>query len=145
MPQVPAHERPPGIKMPWLQVWRNTLAELKATGVWAPHVRPLLDEYVLALKGAQDAREGFAWLDHLYESVASEEIDWIVLGKIAGALPATWDRHVRRAAALADQLALTPRGRKAAGLISEESDGDKDPFAAIDQLAPRREARENSA
>lgn len=132
--------------MPWLQVWRNTLAELKELGVWAPHVRPLLDEYIWALKGAEDARNGFAWLDHLEGSVASEEIDWIVLGKVAGGLPMAWDRHVKRAAALADQLALTARGRKAAGLIGEESDGDDaNPFAAIDEFTPRREARENSA
>lgn len=144
MPAVPAHERPPGIKMPWLQVWRNALRELKETGVWAPHVRPLLDEYVYALKGAADCRDGFAWLDHLEGCVASEDIDWIVLGKIAGGLPTAWDRHTKRAAALADQLALTPRGRKAAGLIGEESDGVEDPFGAIDahdELKSRREAR----
>src|SRR5690348_16205976 len=103
MPAVPAHERPPAIKMPWLQVWRNALAELKSTGVWAPHIRPLLDEYVLALKGAADAREGFDWLDHLERCVAREEIDWITLGRIAGGLPTAWDRHTKRAAALADQ------------------------------------------
>ena len=142
MPAVPVHERPPAIKMPWLQVWRNTLRELKDLGIWAPHLRPLLDEYVLALRGAHDAREGFAWLDHLEESIASEEIDWVVLRQIASGLPTLWDKHAKRAAALADQLCLTPRGRKAAGLVFEEDANDnEDPFGALDELAPRREAR----
>jgi hypothetical protein len=140
MPQVPSHERPPGIKMPWLQVWRNTLAELKEIGIWAPHLRPLLDEYVWALKGAEDARNGFAWLDHLTETVASEEIDWIALQKIAGGLPTAWDRHAKRAAALADQLCLSPRGAKAAGIGrgTEEEEQEIDGFADLDELAPRR-------
>ena len=143
MTGIPTEDRPPAIKMPWLRVWRDALAALKESDVWSPEMRPLLDEYVLALKGAQDARDGFAWLEHLESAVASDEIDWVVLSRIASGLPTAWDRHVKRAAALADQLCLTPRGRKAAGLVEREGDGDdvSDPFAALDELAPRREAK----
>ncbi len=138
MASVPAHEKVPAIKMPWLQVWRNTLRELKEVGVWAPHVRPLLDEYVWALKGAEDARNGFAWLDSLEDR---EDVDWVVLGRIAAGLPTQWDRHTKRAQALADQLCLTPRGRKAAGLVEEVDGAVADPFADLDELAPLREKR----
>ena len=127
--------------MPWLDVWRRALWAMKAHGTWGPEMRPLLDEYVLALRAATEAREGFAWLDHL-EGVASDDVDWVVLGKIAGGLPTQWDRHARRASALADQLGLTPRGRQK--VRASGGDGDSkpaDPFAEVDELARKRAAR----
>lgn len=113
---------------------------LKEQGTWAWEQKPLLDEYVFALKGAEDAREGFRWLDAL-ESYADDaddlpEITWAVLQRLAGNLPTQWDRHAKRAAALADQLALTPRGRKAVGVGYEDIDAPA--VSAIDELAARR-------
>ncbi len=139
---LPSVERPPSLPAPWLDVWRGALKAMKDHGTWAPAMRPLLDEYVFALRAASDVREGFGWLDHLEESVASEEIDWLVLRQIATGLPMVWDRHAKRASALADQLGLTPKGRKAGGL-GGKADKDKpelkrDSFEALDELAPRR-------
>lgn len=137
----PTAERPPqGLNSYWTHTWEHALKTLKAQGSWAWEQKPLLDEYVLALRGAHDAREGFAWLDHLEEAVASEEVDWVVLRQIATGLPNQWDRHTRRAMALADQLALTDRGRKAIGLGSEDADDPQDAFAALDELSARRRA-----
>lgn len=85
-------------------------------GTWAWELKPLLDEYVYALRAAEAARDG--------------------------GLPTQWDRHTKRAAALADQLVLTPRARKAYGLIDDsEDDKPSDPFAGLDELAPRRKDR----
>lgn len=111
---------------------------LKQQGTWAWEQKPLLDEYVHALRAAEQARAGFAWLDHLEEVVAREEVDWMVLRSIASGLPTQWDRHTKRAQLLARTLVLTPEARKRYGLIEEE--GDKDAFArfAGDELAQRR-------
>lgn len=145
MAPVPTAEKPPqGLDAYWLGVWRHALKTLKDQGTWAWELKPLLDEYVFAMKGAADAREGFAWLDRL-EDVAESEIEWTVLKQIAAGLPTQWDKHTKRAAALADQLALTPRGRKAVGVGDQDDDTEAaDPFAALDagdELAKRRTAR----
>jgi len=136
---VPTAERPPkGLDAHHLGIWRHALKTLQAQESWAWELAPLLAEYVYALMAARDAREGFAWLERLADR-ASEDVDFVMLAKIAGGLPVAWDRHAKRASALADQLALTPRGRKAVG-IGEQSDQPADPFSALDELARRREA-----
>ena len=146
MASVPTAERPPkGLTAYWLGVWRHALKVMREQGTWSWELRPLLDEYLFALRGAEDARNGFKWLDHLEESVASEDVDWMVLKAIATGLPAMWDRHAKRAAALADQLALTPRGRKAVG-VAHEAETAVDPFAGLDdELAPRRDRRSQAS
>lgn len=150
---IPSVERPPPkLTSHWLAVWRCALKTMQEQGTWEPELRPLLDEYVYALRAAESARNGLTWLDAL-EVYAEEhaellpDIAWSVLDRIATGLPTQWDRHAKRAAALADQLALTPRGRKAAG-IGREAHAEKpvDPFDALDaedELAKRR--RSNSA
>jgi hypothetical protein len=146
---VPTAETPPrGLDAYWLGVWRHVLKTLKEQGSWAWEQRPLVDEYIYAMKAAQEAREGFDWLDSLerYAEDAEDlpEIAWTVLRQIATGLPAMWDKHSKRAAALADQLALTPRGRKSAGMKREEGkDGDAntDPFAELDEVAQKRQAK----
>jgi hypothetical protein len=143
MPGKPTAEKPPaGLNAYWLGVWRHALKILKDQGTWAWEQKPLLDEYVFALRGAEDARVGFKWLDHLEESVAQNEIDFIALRTIATGLPNQWDKHTKRAAALADQLALTPRGRKAVGVGEGDDTGKpEDPFGRLDEgdeLASRR-------
>lgn len=147
---VPTAETPPkGLDAYWLGVWRHVLKTLKEQGTWAWEQRPLVDEYVYAMKAAREAREGFDWLDSLEEYAENADdlpdIAWTVLRQIATGLPSMWDKHAKRAAALADQLALTPRGRKAIGIKREEGkDGeqDNDPFAGLDdELTRRREAK----
>ena len=112
---------------------------LKEQGSWSWEQKPLLDEYVYALMGAEQARTGFKWLDALerYAESADElpEVAWSTLGKIASGLPVQWDRHTKRAMALADQLALTERGRKAVGVGEQDSDEPADPFADLDDGA----------
>jgi hypothetical protein len=148
---VPTAEKPPkGLNAYWLGVWRHALKTLKEQGTWAWEQRPLLDEYVYAMKAAQEARQGFDWLDALesYAKANASEMelpDWRALAQITSALPTMWDKHAKRAAALADQLALTPRGRKAIGMKREEGkDGeqDNDPFAGLDdEVARKRKAK----
>ena len=108
---------PGGIGAEFSSVWRLALKALEDQGTWQPQMRPLLDEYAFALEAAETAR------------LADEQTQW--------------DRHVKRAAALADQLALTPRGRKAAGIVEDASEPGS-PFAAFlkaDELSARRQAR----
>lgn len=111
---IPTVERPPGIRTPWLDIWRGALKDMKESGVWRPALRPLLDEYVYALRAAAEMRE---------ESAAQ------------------WDRHARRASALADQLCLSPRGRKAAELMEDDDDSQSKPLANLDELTAKRQAR----
>jgi len=141
---VPTAERPPeGLSAYWLGVWRHALKQLQDQDSWAWEQKPLLDEYVYALKGAEDARKGFRWLDALEEYADDAdglpEIAWTVLRQIAGGLPSQWDKHTKRAMALADQLALTDRGRKAAG-IRDDDDAEEAGSAldALDNVTPIR-------
>lgn len=146
MASVPTAEKPPkGLDAYWLGVWRTALKQLKDQGSWAWEQKPLLDEYVFALRAAEATRDGFGWLEALekYADQADElpEIAWTVLREIASSLPTQWDRHTKRAASLADQLGLTPRGRKAAGIVINEDEEAGDPFDALDaedELAARR-------
>ena len=145
MAPVPTAERPPqGLNAYWLGVWRCALKTMKEQGTWMWTQRPLLDEYVFALRAAEATRDGFDWLRVLesYAENADEfpEIAWSVLGQIAGGLPTQWDRHAKRAAALADQLALTARGRKVVG-VGDSDGGTADPLDELDELAARRSAR----
>lgn len=145
MASVPTAERPPeGLSAYWLGVWRHALKTLKDQGSWAWEQRPLLDEYVFALIEAERARVGFAWFDHLEEHVAEEALDFQMLSRIATGLPTQWDRHTKRAAGLADLLALTPRGRKAINLARTDEDEPEDAFGRLDagdELGERRKAR----
>jgi hypothetical protein len=134
---VPTAESPPrGLNAYWLGVWRHALKQLKGQESWAREQKPLLDEYVYALRAAEDARKGFEWLDAL-EAYADDnddlpDIAWTVLRQIAGGLPSQWDKHTKRAMALADQLALTDRGRKAAG-VRDDNDAEE-PTSTLEKL-----------
>lgn len=124
---LPTAERPPkGLDAYWLGVWRHVLKTMKADGTWAWELRPLLDEYVYALRAAEATRDGFKWLDALerYAEDADElpDIAWSVLREIAGSLPTQWDRHTKRAAMLADKLVLTPGAKKRHGLFDDSED-----------------------
>lgn len=131
MAPVPTAERPPeGMNAYWLGVWRHALKSLKGQGTWKAEQKPLLDEYVHALRAAEAARVGFAWLDSLEDVASRDEIDWQVLGQIAGALPTQWDRHVKRAEKLAHTLLLTPESQKRH--VNSDSDPEEDPLAEFD-------------
>lgn len=147
MPPVPTAEKPPkGLSAEWLGVWRHALKVLKEQGTWKWEQRPLLDEYVFALMEAERARVGFGWLDALELYVKDPDNDvpgvaWSTLGQIASGLPTQWDRHVKRAAKLADVLLLTPEAQRQHGIGTEEEAAD--PFArfANDELAAKRAGR----
>lgn len=98
-------EKEPAIPGQWLTVWRRCLRAMKEQGSWSGELRQLLDAYVEALMDAEDARDD---------------------GRGAEV-----DRCVKRASALADQLALTPRGRKAAGLIGDSDEKPANPFEGL--------------
>lgn len=138
----PVAERPPkGLNSYWTHVWDRALVVLKEQGTWAWEQKPLLDEYVFALRAAEATRDGFEWISN-YEPAASEDVDWMVLRQIAGSGPTAWDRHTKRAAALAQALVLTPKARHELGIGTEDDKAD-DPFASFnaapqDELAPRR-------
>lgn len=145
-PRPTAERSPSGLNSYWTHTWDCALNVLKEQGSWSWELKPLLDEYVFALRAAEATRDGFAWLDALEQYVdnADElpEIAWSVLREIAGSLPTQWDRHTKRAAALADQLALTPRGRKAVGIGgSDEEPAAAGGFADLDELEPRRQRK----
>jgi hypothetical protein len=113
MPGAPVAETPPaGLDAYWLGVWRHVLKVLKAQGTWAWEQGPLVDEYVFALVYAREAR-------------------------VEGDLK-SWDQLAKRASVLADQLALTPRGRKKVAVASETPVAG-DPFAGLDELERRRQ------
>jgi hypothetical protein len=133
MPPVPTAERPPtGLDAYWLGVWRHALKALKEQGTWKAEQKPLLDEYVFALRAAEATRDGFAWLEKLEDVASRDEVDWQVLGQIANALPTQWDRHVKRAEKLAQTLLLTPESQSRHA--NSDSDEEKDPFAEFDRL-----------
>lgn len=149
---VPTAEKPPrGLNAYWLGVWRHALKTLKAQGTWAWEQKPLLDEYVYALKAAEEARVGYPWLEALEQYAERErdelpEVAWTVLRQIADAVPANWDRHSKRASALAEQLVLTPKARRALKLKPESKEGEdggenKDPFAALDEVSAKRQEK----
>lgn len=106
---------PGGLSADGSAVWRLALKELTEQGTWTQVQRPLLDEYAFALDAAEAAR-------------LSDE-------------GTQWDRHAKRASALADQLALTPRGRKAVGVGDTNADVAADPFDELDEVSARRQAR----
>ncbi len=149
----PSAERPPpGLNSYWTYTWDRALKVMKEDGTWGWELKPLLDEYVFALRAAEATREGFAWLDSLerYAGDADElpEIAWGVLREIASSLPIQWDRHTKRAALLADKLILTPEARKRYGIFDDAEEA-VDPFGALDtpadELATRRGGGQNSA
>jgi hypothetical protein len=128
----------------WTHVWDHALSVLKAQGTWTWEQKPFLDEYVFALRAAEAARDGFAWLEHLEQVEELSEQAWKTLASISGGLPTQWDRHTKRAAALADALILTPKAQRAHGIGTDTDDEQDDGFAALDEgdeLASRREAR----
>lgn len=111
---VPTAERPPeGLNDAyWLGVWRHVLKVLKEQGTWKWEQRPLLDEYVFALREAVTARE-------MAQEDPYHETDKQLLHPHPGFQQA--DRATRRAVVLADTILLTEKSRREHGLVDEEA------------------------
>lgn len=103
----PKIEAPPaGLGRDELTAWETALTAMKRDATWGLHLHPLLVEYVFALKAARVAREG-------NQATA-------------------WDRHMRRAMTLADQLGLTPGARRRLGVADHKKDDVAAQFADLD-------------
>lgn len=112
----PAYERPPTkIGAHWTRVWDGALKVLKDQGTWSAEQKPLLDEYVLALKEVADAREAAA--GEPYKTSVHQ-----LLHAHPGWQQA--DRSLKRALALAEVLVLTPKAQDA--LLGEDDGDDPD-------------------
>jgi hypothetical protein len=136
MAGTPTWERPPAIRPPWYDFWRAAMAKMKEMGTWSSIARPLLDEYVAALRVAEDHR-------------ALAEADPVQVNRESG-LPhphgcfASADRELRRAAMLAGELLLTPKAQKAlmAAAKAAETAPPAEPsvLGRLDELGARRAA-----
>lgn len=131
---IPTVERPPGVHEPWLGMWRCALTDMKTTGVWAPVLRPLLDEMVECHRLRRE------WIDRADE-------DPVRVNRESG-LESAHDGYRlalqlgKRAQDLANELGLTPKAKKQLALLAEsEPPKENDAFAQADQLAQRREAK----
>ncbi len=155
---VPTVEKAPGIKEPWLGIWRYALKAMQEGGTWSPPMRPLLDDYVEALRVAREhrrlaettvqvifhkARDGKdAWEEELPPGIRrnrESDLDSLHPGF------ASADREMKRAILLAGELGLTPKAQKALAEKAEEGHDEDPAFAAADRLArghaPRRRSR----
>jgi phage terminase small subunit len=138
---VPAVEKAPaGLGARWHPVWRAVLAHMKAAGTWSAVQRPLVDEYVIALRTAVEHRER-AQVEPFAHSRETDR-DFAHPGF------ASADREVKRAVSLASTLGLTVRAQREIVKLSREiADGNDDgksrshPLAALDELQQRRARR----
>jgi len=157
MGRIPAVETPPtGLSKPLLAIWKFALADMRETGVWAPVLRPMLDEMVNCYRlgaqhravaegtvqvihhRAQDGKE--AWDEELPAGF-QRNMDSGLTSQHKGFDSAL--RHFGDARALADLLGLTPKAKKQLALLASEDDAPKEDsaFSQADQLAARRAAR----
>lgn len=136
MSNVPHYERPPAVKEPWLGIWRFALRQMQAQGTWTPVCKPLLDEYVAALRLAVEHR-------------ALAEADPVQVNRESGlqhmhAGFSSADREHRRAQALAVELLLTPKAQRAliaaAKAAEKPASAKSSVFDALDELGARRQA-----
>lgn len=131
MAGVPSAERhPEGMAAFWVHTWQHALKVLKGQGTWAWEQKPLLDEYVFALREARTARE-------LAEEDPYHETDKGLLHPHPGFAQA--DRAARRAVVLAETLKLTPEQQRKLGV--KENDEPADPFGEFDEVAKARARR----
>ena len=129
-PRPAAERAPTGLGSHWLHTWEHALKVLKAQETWAWEQKPLLDEYVMALREARTSRE-------LAEADPYHETDKGLLHPHPGFAQA--DRAARRAVLLADTLKLTPEQQRK---LNARDAGESDPMDALeDELAPRRQRR----
>lgn len=126
----PTAERPPtGLDSFWTHTWNHALKVLKEQGTWKWEQKPLLDEYILALREARWSREE-AEKDPYHETEKG------LLHPHPGFAQA--DRAARRAVLLADTLLLTPAEQRKLSATSSDNAAPKDPFEEADELAKKR-------
>jgi hypothetical protein len=122
---------PGGLHEPWLTVWRAALAEIEKAAAWTPAVRPVLDEYVAALRTAAQLRD------------LADAADTVTA---ASHLRGDADRESRRALTYARQLGLVGRQGPKAPAPARRPRNDEvaarrgDPVSVVDELAVRRAA-----
>jgi hypothetical protein len=148
MGSVPHWEKPPGVKEPWLAVWRLALKAMKEVGTWSAPMKPLLDEYVTALRVAREyraiAEAGVQTIHHRAKD-GEEAWDETLPAGIQRSMDTgidhphkgfdLADREMRRAMSLADMLGLTPKAQKALVEKAAEEPVEPSAFAAADRLA----------
>ncbi len=122
-------------KSPWRNLWEGCQRQLVEQGTWDDNQKPLLDQYIFAVKESLEARE------MADDRPFSEHADGRVYAHPGFALA---DRAAKRAATFADALVLTPKARKALGLLKEAAVDDDDSQVAeaapvsLDELRRRR-------
>jgi hypothetical protein len=131
---VPTVEKAPGVHEPFLGMWRYALADMKESGVWAPVLRPMLDEMIECRR-----------LQRFWNGLA--EADPVRVNRESG-LESAHDgfrlalQYGKRAQDLAAELGLTPKAKKQLALLAdEEPPKGNDAFAVADELAQRRVTR----
>jgi len=149
---VPTVEKAPGIKEPWLGMWRYALADIKDSGLWRPPLRPMLDEYITCLRlarehraiaekavqtirhRAQDGEE--AWVEELPPGIQRNRESGMDHPHPNFALAL---KHLAEARSLADLLGLSPKARQALTAKAEEDKSDRP--AIFDELAQARKRK----
>ena len=129
MPSDHAESPPTGLRAPYLALWKGCLEALKRQGTWTPDQKPLLDDYVFAVRQSVEHQQ------------LAEEAPFTVTeqGRVY-AHPgfALADQAAKRAVLLADSLILSPKAKKAHGIDQDEEDAN--PLDRLDELAERRKA-----
>lgn len=130
---VPTIEKAPGIREPWLGMWRYALRDMQETGLWAPVLRPLLDEMIECRRLQREALDTAEAdpVQYNRESGLSHYHDGFRLALQYG----------KRAQEIAAELGLTPKAKKALALKAEEPPKENDAWAQADELAQRRAAK----
>jgi phage terminase small subunit len=156
MARIPNIEKPPGIKEPYLGMWRLALADLKDSGLWRGTVRPLLCEYIDCYRLAHEhraiAETAVQTIHHRANKAAGEEAwDEVLPAGVRRSTEsnldslhpgfASADREMKRAIALANELGLTPKARKALAVEAAEAPSEPSVIGRLDELAQARRRR----
>jgi P27 family predicted phage terminase small subunit len=130
-----AVERAPAALDPvWKAAWREAAAEMRASKTWTRARRRLLTLYIGALRDEQLHRE------LARKEPSRENPDTGLLVPNPHWLAA--DRESKRVLAYADALGLTARAQKQLQKQAEEAGAvTDDPYAALDELEPKRKRR----
>lgn len=129
MPSDRSESPPTGLRAPYLALWRGCLEALKRQGTWTPDQKPLLDDYVLAVRQSVE-----------HQKVAEADPFTVTEQGRVYAHPgfALADQAAKRAVLLADTLILSPKARRAHGIDGDEEQAN--PLDRLDELAQRRKA-----
>lgn len=112
----------------WIEVRESVEEEMKRDGTWSAVSDVLLDEYIGAMRLAEEARlainaEPFHVSPKTGRSFAHP--GWI-----------RWDGAARRAIRMADLLGITPRARQRLGISLRPAEDEVDEFGPLPPLDP---------